>query len=172
MNRFASSLLSLMLGWFKGILIECTTLFSGNNSAGFSRWFTKNWLFLAVFLVLCGIIVDFVVYLFRWHPQNTWPWSSDKHSDSLQADCEMPSEYFREGYTDGIAGYTFSDTGIQGLTHERDLLNVSPVPSDAISESESVQIAQQESIDTAIESENRPVRIRRSDRYSKSSGRE
>ena len=45
---------------------------SQGGSGGFLRWFGDNWASLAVFLIVAGVIIDWIVWMIRWRPYWIW----------------------------------------------------------------------------------------------------
>ena len=45
---------------------------SGGTSDGFLGWFSDNWKSLAVFLIIAGFIVDWIIWMIRWRPYWIW----------------------------------------------------------------------------------------------------
>ena len=63
MNVFADSLLSLLLGWMKGLTQMLWAFFSEGASGGFLSWLGDHWLGLVLFLCAVGLTLDFVFWL-------------------------------------------------------------------------------------------------------------
>lgn len=56
-----------LTGWFWDIVN------SGETGGGsLLRWFADNWLNLAVFLIVVGFIVDWLIWMIRWRPHWLW----------------------------------------------------------------------------------------------------
>lgn len=72
MSGFFSSLLSLLLGWIRAIANQLWHLISSENGGAVGRFLAGHWLWLAAFLCAAGIVVDLLVYFFRWRPDYVW----------------------------------------------------------------------------------------------------
>lgn len=72
MSGFFSSLLSLLLGWIRAIANQLWHVISSENGSAAGRFLASHWLWLAVFLCAAGIVVDLLVYFFRWRPDYVW----------------------------------------------------------------------------------------------------
>jgi len=55
-----------LTGWFWNIVN------SDSTGGGFLVWFSDNWKSLTVFLIVVGLVVDWLVWLFRWRPYWLW----------------------------------------------------------------------------------------------------
>lgn len=55
-----------LTGWFWDIAN------SGGTGGGFLSWFSDHWLGLAVFLIIAGVIVDWLIWMIRWRPYWLW----------------------------------------------------------------------------------------------------
>lgn len=53
-------------GWFWNIIN------SGESGGGFLRWFSDHWVGLALFLIIAGVIVDWLIWMIRWRPYWLW----------------------------------------------------------------------------------------------------
>ncbi|MDO4739968.1 MAG: hypothetical protein Q4A66_04805 [Eubacteriales bacterium] len=76
---YADVLITLMLGWIRGLTDWIWRLISlGDGSAGrsFLGWFSANWFRLVLVLVIVGVVVDWLVWLIRWRPY--WLWFGKK----------------------------------------------------------------------------------------------
>ena len=55
-----------LTGWFWSIAN------SGATGGGFLRWFADHWVSLAVFLIIAGVIIDWLIWMIRWRPYWLW----------------------------------------------------------------------------------------------------
>lgn len=55
-----------LTGWFWNIVN------ADGISGGFLNWFSDNWLGLAVFLIIVGVVVDWLIWMIRWRPYWLW----------------------------------------------------------------------------------------------------
>lgn len=72
MNGFANSMLSLLLGWLKVLIRDAWQLLSGEAGGALLNWLAAHWKGLVLMICLCGLVIDRVVYLFRWRPYYVW----------------------------------------------------------------------------------------------------
>ncbi len=56
-----------LTSWFWNIVNS-----DGVSGGGFLEWFSDNWLSLAVFLIIVGAIVDWLIWMIRWRPHWLW----------------------------------------------------------------------------------------------------
>ncbi len=62
-----------MLSWMRWLTSWFWNIVnSGGMSGGFLVWFSDNWKSLTVFLIVVGLVVDWLVWLFRWRPYWLW----------------------------------------------------------------------------------------------------
>lgn len=97
MNGFADTLTDLLLGWIKTLVKAVYNVFSSDTSGTFWSWLGNNWLGLAVFLCLIGVIVDFTVWIVRWQPYRLW---EEKRAKRWGSRAE--ENRFEKGYNDGV----------------------------------------------------------------------
>ena len=71
MNNFANVLLTSMLSWVRTAVQEIWSLVSGEQS-GLLNWVADNWLALIILLCAAGMVIDLIVYMFRWRPYLVW----------------------------------------------------------------------------------------------------
>lgn len=72
MNGFANSMISLLLGWLKVLIRDGWQLLSGEAGGALLSWLAARWKGLVLMICLCGLVIDRVVYLFRWRPYYVW----------------------------------------------------------------------------------------------------
>ena len=62
-----------MLSWMRWLTSWFWNIInSGGMSGGFLAWFADNWKSLTVFLIVVGLVVDWLVWLIRWRPYWLW----------------------------------------------------------------------------------------------------
>ena len=62
-----------MLSWMRWLTSWFWSIFnSGGTSGGFLGWFTDHWVSLAVFLIIAGAIIDWLIWMIRWRPYWLW----------------------------------------------------------------------------------------------------
>ena len=72
MGSFANSVFSILLGWVRGAVSWLWNAATSQESSTFMQWIANNWLTLAVILCAAGVVIDFVVHMFRWQPYKVW----------------------------------------------------------------------------------------------------
>lgn len=136
MNRFATSLISSLLGWLRSFFQELLHAFNANSSDSFLSWLSRYWFVAFLLLLLIGCAVDLVVYFLRWRPFLV----GKPHREIPPASSYDDSFYqggFQGGYTDGISGYSFNETGVADLYQQEELpsdipSNDPPEPQDQV----------------------------------------
>lgn len=72
-NQFAESLMEIMLSWMRWLTGWFWNIVnSGGTSGGFLAWFSENWKSLTVFLIVVGLVVDWLIWMIRWRPYWLW----------------------------------------------------------------------------------------------------
>ncbi len=62
-----------MLSWMRWLTSWFWNIVNaGSTGGGFLAWFSANWKSLTVFLIVVGLVVDWLVWLFRWRPYWLW----------------------------------------------------------------------------------------------------
>ena len=72
MGTLANSLFQTLLGWIRALAVEIWNTFSGSGETTLIRWLGDHWKFLAAALCAAGLIIDPLIYLFRWQPYRVW----------------------------------------------------------------------------------------------------
>ena len=76
-SAYANSIINNMLGWLKGFAGWVLRLFNLAGSGGSPlAWLADHWLQLLIVLLATGIVIDLLVWLFRWRPY--WVWFGKK----------------------------------------------------------------------------------------------
>ena len=102
MGQFANMLFQLMLGWVQTAASWLWALVTSNDASLWLRWLTEHWLPLLVGLCIAGVVIDFVVYLFRWQPYRVWRSFLHRLSRRRPGDDDMPPAQQRTWiYADG-----------------------------------------------------------------------
>ncbi len=73
-SGYSNAIVSVMLGWLKGLANWVLRLFNLAGSANGSPlvWLADNWLKLLIFFLVLGILLDRLVWLIRWRPYWVW----------------------------------------------------------------------------------------------------
>lgn len=72
MSGFFSSLLSLLLGWIRALANQLWHLASTERAGALGRFLAGHWLWLVAILCAAGVLMDLLVYFFRWRPDYVW----------------------------------------------------------------------------------------------------
>lgn len=94
MNGFAHGILSFMLNWIRALISQLWQLFSGESGGTLYRFLAKSWLGIVAVLCIGGVVVDLIVYFFRWRPDYVWR-SRRRFKDRYEEEAEpyeMPEE--------------------------------------------------------------------------------
>lgn len=85
MNGFLKGVMSTLLGWLNPLLSSAWGVFTGRENL--LTFLGKNWKGLVLILCLLGILIDLLVYLFRWKPWRVWLsfWQRIRHPAPLPA---------------------------------------------------------------------------------------
>lgn len=75
---YSNTIVSGMLSWLRGIANWAINLFnlSGEGSLSMLTWFSKHWVGILIVLILIGLAIDWLVWIFRWRPY--WVWFGTK----------------------------------------------------------------------------------------------
>ena len=103
MNSFANSLFSLLFGWARGLIQQVWVSAASGRYSGFFIWLGDHWVFLAVFLCLCGTVLDFTIWMVRWRPYLVWRTALHRVARRFQGDQTENSRRFERGYQGGVA---------------------------------------------------------------------
>ena len=100
MGTLANSLFQSLLGWIRALSAQIWMTFTSPDSSTLLSWIGEHWKGLTVALCAAGLILDLVIYLFRWQPYRAWRSffrrlraSRDGESDG---DEEVPGEEVSE----------------------------------------------------------------------------
>lgn len=72
MGNFANTLFSTLLGWLRSAAAWLWSFLTDPESGGVIVWIADNWLPLVLILCAACMLIDFIVYLFRWQPHKVW----------------------------------------------------------------------------------------------------
>ena len=70
MNGFLKGVMGTLLGWLNPLLSSAWGVVNGRENL--LTFIGGNWKGLVLFLCLAGILIDLMVYLFRWKPWRVW----------------------------------------------------------------------------------------------------
>ena len=71
MSIAADSLFSVMMSWVRALVSALWALFSGDRTTAL-EFLGKNWMVLAAVIIVCGLVIDWLVWLIRWQPYHLW----------------------------------------------------------------------------------------------------
>ena len=72
MNGFVHSILSFMLSWIRALITNLWSLLSSDDGGMLYRFLSRSWLSIVIFLCAVGVVIDLIVYFFRWRPYYVW----------------------------------------------------------------------------------------------------
>ena len=72
MGTLANSLFQSLLGWIRALSAQIWMTFTSPDSSTLLSWIGEHWKGLTVALCAAGLILDLVIYLFRWQPYRAW----------------------------------------------------------------------------------------------------
>lgn len=71
MGTFADSLFSVLMSWVRALVNGIWALFTSDHTT-LLEFLGKNWLLIAVALMIAGLVIDWLVWLVRWQPYHIW----------------------------------------------------------------------------------------------------
>lgn len=105
MNGFASSVLSMLLGWLRTFLTNLWNLLGSDDGNSFLVFLQDNWKIIFLFLCVGGFVLDRLIYFFRWRPDILWrgrlnrlrekKQKPQKHSPSVSPNMETDDFFFQ-----------------------------------------------------------------------------
>lgn len=70
---YSGALVSVMLGWLKGLASWVLKLFNLAGSGGSPLlWLSENWMKLLILFLAFGLAMDWLVWMIRWRPYWVW----------------------------------------------------------------------------------------------------
>lgn len=72
MNGFVNTILSLMLSWIRALISNLWALLTSEDGGAFCQFFSAHWLTIVAGLCVACMLVDMIVYFFRWRPDYVW----------------------------------------------------------------------------------------------------
>lgn len=94
MGSFAKSLAGVMFGWVSDVISRIWALFTTDSGTDSIPWIGKHWILLVVFLCVLGLLIDFVIYLYRWKPYKVWASFFRKRRANRTEDVNEDAEDF------------------------------------------------------------------------------
>ena len=71
MGTLADSLFSVLMSWVRALVGGIWALFSSEHTTVLA-FLGKNWLWIALVLIACGLVIDWTIWLLRWQPYHLW----------------------------------------------------------------------------------------------------
>ena len=71
MGIAADSLFNVMMSWVRALVSSLWALFSGDHTSAL-EFLGKNWMAIAAAIIICGRVIDWMVWLIRWQPYHLW----------------------------------------------------------------------------------------------------
>ena len=72
MNGFVHTILSFMLSWIRALISNIWSVITSEDGGALYQFLRSRWLHIVVALFLLGVLVDLIVYFFRWRPDYIW----------------------------------------------------------------------------------------------------
>lgn len=72
MNGFANTLLSFILSWIRTLITNIWSVVTSEDGGALYRFLSQNWKTILLIMLIGGVVVDRLVYLFRWRPYYVW----------------------------------------------------------------------------------------------------
>ncbi len=72
MRGFTQTLLNALLGWIRTLVEGIWDILFSNEAHQWLKWVADNWFVLVIFLCLCGVVLDYLIWLLRWRPYYVW----------------------------------------------------------------------------------------------------
>ncbi len=72
MGTLANSVFIALMGWIRAVALEIWNTFSAPEGTTIMQWIGDHWKGLAIALCAAGMVIDLIVYLFRWQPYRIW----------------------------------------------------------------------------------------------------
>lgn len=71
MGIAADSLFNALMSWVRALVNALWALFSADRTTAL-EFLGKNWMAIAAVLIVCGLVIDWIVWLIRWQPYHLW----------------------------------------------------------------------------------------------------
>ena len=71
-NEFAQGLVEVLLSWMRLVTSWVWNFFQADMANGFLSWFADNWKGIAIFLIVVGVVIDWLIWMIRWRPYWLW----------------------------------------------------------------------------------------------------
>ena len=93
MNGFVNTILSVMFSWIRALISNIWTVLSSEDGGALFQFLSSHWLTMVVVLCVVCVLVDGLVYFFRWRPDYVWAskWRRLRRRRSRRAE-EAPGE--------------------------------------------------------------------------------
>ena len=72
MNGFVHTILSFMLSWIRALISNIWSVITSEDGGALYQFLQNQWLRGVLALFLLGVLVDLIVYFFRWRPDYIW----------------------------------------------------------------------------------------------------
>ncbi len=72
MNGFVNTILSVMLSWIRALISNIWTVLNSEDGGALYQFLSSHWLTMVIILCAACILVDVLVYFFRWRPDYVW----------------------------------------------------------------------------------------------------
>ncbi len=72
MTGYLTSVLTIALGWVRGVASSIWQLLGGSEGNGFWAFISDHWKGILIAVCAAGLLIDLAVYLLRWRPDRVW----------------------------------------------------------------------------------------------------
>lgn len=72
MNGFANTLLSFILSWIRTLISNLWGIVTSEDGGLLYQFLAQNWKTILLTLLIAGLLIDRLVYFFRWRPDYVW----------------------------------------------------------------------------------------------------
>jgi len=72
MGTLANSVFQLLLDWIRALSVEIWNTVSSPDGSTLFGLIGKNWIWITLVLCAAGLVIDLIVYMFRWRPYRVW----------------------------------------------------------------------------------------------------
>ena len=94
MGIAADSLFNVLMSWVRALVNALWALFSADRTTAL-EFLGKNWMTIAVVIIISGLVIDWFVWLIRWQPYHIWARKLRKLLRLDEPDEEEPTEKVR-----------------------------------------------------------------------------
>ena len=101
MNGFVNTILTALLSWIRALISNLWTLLRSEDGGAFYRFLSAHWLTIVIILCVVCVIIDGIVYFFRWRPDLIWATNLRRirrRKEQRRDRRRAPETYYEEPY--------------------------------------------------------------------------